>query len=126
VKAGDRMSRGLLVDDALVCDMLAERMQQPDCAGCVILDGFPRSVAQAEWRDKGHPSGLLTSGLSYAHRIFLLCSERNFPVTRNFGWSLLFLEAGYGISKENGFCKTSSSQTLFFLFPSGSGFPVSD
>ncbi len=52
VKAGDMMSRGLLVADDLVCDMLAERMQQPDCGGCVVLDGFPRSVAQAEWLDR--------------------------------------------------------------------------
>jgi adenylate kinase len=52
MKAGDMMSRGLLVADGLVCEMLAERMQEPDCAGCVILDGFPRSVAQAEWLDR--------------------------------------------------------------------------
>jgi adenylate kinase len=52
VQAGDIVSRGLLVADHLVCDLLAERMRQPDCAGCVILDGFPRSVAQAEWLDR--------------------------------------------------------------------------
>ncbi len=50
--AADMMSRGLLVADDLVCEMLAERMQHPDCAGCVVLDGFPRSVAQAEWLDQ--------------------------------------------------------------------------
>lgn len=49
LQAADMMSRGLLVADGLVFEMPPERMQHPDCAGCVILDGFPRSVAQAEW-----------------------------------------------------------------------------
>ena len=48
-KAGDVISRGLLVDDELVCNMIAERVGQPDCAGGLILDGFPRSLKQAQW-----------------------------------------------------------------------------
>lgn len=51
-EAGDMISRGLLVSDELVCEMLAERMQDEDFTGCVILDGFPRSVAQAEWLER--------------------------------------------------------------------------
>jgi adenylate kinase len=49
VKASEMMNRGKLVADDLVCDMLADRMQQSDCKSCVILDGFPRSVEQAKW-----------------------------------------------------------------------------
>jgi adenylate kinase len=49
VKASEMMSCGKLVADDLVCDMLADRMQQSDCQSCVILDGFPRSVEQAKW-----------------------------------------------------------------------------
>ena len=42
------MSRGELVPDELVIDMLLERIGRPDAEGGFILDGFPRTVAQAE------------------------------------------------------------------------------
>src|SRR5262250_154805 len=42
------MKAGKLVPDAIMIDMIAERIEQPDCARGVILDGFPRTVRQAE------------------------------------------------------------------------------
>jgi adenylate kinase len=45
------MDRGELVPDAVTIDMLLERLAQPDAAGGVLLDGFPRNVAQAEALD---------------------------------------------------------------------------
>ena len=42
------MSRGELVPDELVIDMLLERIGRPDAEDGFILDGFPRTVAQAE------------------------------------------------------------------------------
>ena len=50
-KAKAVMDAGKLVSDDLVCDMVSERVARPDCARGYILDGFPRTVKQAEWLD---------------------------------------------------------------------------
>ena len=46
-KAQVFMDRGLLVPDELVIDMVGERLGDDDCGDGYILDGFPRTVAQA-------------------------------------------------------------------------------
>jgi len=45
------MARGELVSDDLVCTMVGERLSQPDCERGYVLDGFPRTAAQAGWLD---------------------------------------------------------------------------
>ena len=47
----DVLSRGDLVTDVLVNDMVTERLARPDVNRGFILDGFPRTVGQAEWLD---------------------------------------------------------------------------
>jgi len=42
------MNKGQLVPDEVVWDLVADRLAQPDAAGGVLFDGFPRSVRQAE------------------------------------------------------------------------------
>jgi adenylate kinase len=51
-KAGDVMERGELVPDELVIGLIAERMDQDGKAPGFILDGFPRTIAQAEALDQ--------------------------------------------------------------------------
>ena len=50
-KAKTYMDQGLLVPDELVCDLVVDRVQQDDCAKGYILDGFPRTIPQAEALD---------------------------------------------------------------------------
>jgi adenylate kinase len=50
-KAGDIMKRGELVPDTLVINLIAERLDQDGSGRGFILDGFPRTIAQAEALD---------------------------------------------------------------------------
>jgi adenylate kinase len=51
-KARTYMERGDLVPDEVVIDMVLERVGEPDCAAGFVLDGFPRTVPQAEALDR--------------------------------------------------------------------------
>jgi adenylate kinase len=48
MKARDFMDRGELVSDGLMTRIVEERLSQKDCAAGFVLDGFPRTIAQAE------------------------------------------------------------------------------
>ena len=47
-KAKEYMDRGDLVPDSLIMDIMESRLQEPDCQNGFILDGFPRTIPQAE------------------------------------------------------------------------------
>jgi len=48
------MDAGNLVSDALILDLVKQRIAEPDCAGGFLFDGFPRTIAQAEaLKDQG-------------------------------------------------------------------------
>lgn len=51
-KAKTYMDQGLLVPDELVVDLVVDRVQQGDCKNGYVLDGFPRTIPQAEALDK--------------------------------------------------------------------------
>jgi adenylate kinase len=58
--AAGYMNRGALVPDDVIIGMIAERLRQPDAARGFLLDGFPRTIAQAEGlerllKDLGQP-----------------------------------------------------------------------
>ena len=51
-KAKTYMDQGLLVPDELVVDLVVDRVNQEDCSKGYVLDGFPRTIPQAEALDK--------------------------------------------------------------------------
>lgn len=51
IKAKTYMDQGLLVPDELVVDLVVDRVKQEDCANGYVLDGFPRTIPQAEALD---------------------------------------------------------------------------
>lgn len=48
LKAKSYMEQGLLVPDELTCDLVVDRIVQDDCKNGYVLDGFPRTIPQAE------------------------------------------------------------------------------
>ena len=87
-KAKRVMERGDLVSDDLVNGMVADRIKQPDCDRGFVLDGFPRTVAQAEWLDRelakkaGDRKPMVVVGVdvSYNQLLQRLTGRRTCPV----------------------------------------------
>jgi adenylate kinase len=52
LEAKSYMDAGQLVPDAVVLDMLVQRVARPDCQAGYLLDGFPRTLAQAQALDR--------------------------------------------------------------------------
>lgn len=74
------MSRGDLVSDDVVLNIIADRIIQKDCTNGFILDGFPRTVAQAEGLEKM----MAEKGLSLSH-VFCLNVNDDVVVDRQSG-----------------------------------------
>jgi adenylate kinase len=53
IQAKAYMDRGELVPDNLTIPMVLNRIEEPDCVRGVLLDGFPRTISQAQALDKG-------------------------------------------------------------------------
>ena len=52
-KAKTYMDQGLLVPDELTCDLVVDRIQQPDAANGYVLDGFPRTIPPGRVLNRG-------------------------------------------------------------------------
>lgn len=58
------MDQGALVPDELTCDLVMDRIQQDDCKNGFVLDGFPRTIPQAEALDAA--LGKINEKMDYA------------------------------------------------------------
>ena len=85
--ADDLMKQGKLVPDTLVNEMVAARLAEPDTARGFILDGFPRTLPQANWLDgrlSAHSGSLPVVAVSiqvdYTQLLRRVTGRRNCPV----------------------------------------------
>jgi adenylate kinase len=87
VQAKQLMDEGKLVPDDLVNQMVAERLEQPDTVRGYILDGYPRTLAQAQWLDQrlaaANPPGLpliaVSIQVSYTQLLRRITGRRSCP-----------------------------------------------
>jgi adenylate kinase len=86
-EAKEIMSRGELVPDSMVNEMVAIRLLEPDTARGYILDGFPRTLGQAKWLDgrlAAQPESLPVVAVSiqvnYNQLLRRITGRRNCPV----------------------------------------------
>jgi adenylate kinase len=85
--AKEVMGRGELVPDSLVDDMVAARLRAPDTKRGYILDGFPRTLGQADWLDgqlalnpKSLPVIAVSIQVDYNQLLRRITGRRNCPV----------------------------------------------
>ncbi len=83
--AKEIMARGELVPDSLVEEMADLRLREPDTANGYILDGFPRTLPQAEWLDnrlagQSLPVVAVSIRVDYNQLLRRITGRRNCPV----------------------------------------------
>ena len=111
-KAKTYMDQGLLVPDELTCDLVVDRIKQDDCKNGFILDGFPRTIPQAEALD----AALSKMGEKMDYAIDVDVPDEN--IVRRMGGRRVCLNCGatYHIvsipTKVEGICDKCSSEVV--------------
>jgi adenylate kinase len=110
LKARAVMERGELVSDELVNAMVAARLSEPDAKRGFILDGYPRTVAQAEFLDRelksGRPAVVISVDVSYNQLLQRLTGRRSCPVDGRI-YNIYFQPP-----KEHGVCDICGTQLI--------------
>ena len=111
-KAKEYMDKGLLVPDELVVDLVIDRFKEDDCANGHVLDGFPRTIPQAEALDKA----LTAIGETIDYAINVEVPDENIINRMSGRRACVGCGATYHIiyspTKEEGKCDTCGSELI--------------
>lgn len=111
-KAKQYMDKGELVPDELTCDLVMDRIQQDDCKNGFVLDGFPRTIPQAEALD----AALNKIGQKMDFAVDVDVPDEN--IINRMGGRRACLSCGatyhivYNPTKEEGICDACGAQTV--------------
>lgn len=111
-KAKEFMDQGLLVPDELTCDLVMDRIQQDDCKNGFVLDGFPRTIPQAEALD----AALSRIGQKMDYAIDVDVPDEN--IVNRMGGRRACLSCGatyhveFNPTKAEGICDACGAQTV--------------
>lgn len=111
-KAKEYMDQGLLVPDELTCDLVMDRIQQDDCKNGFVLDGFPRTIPQAEALD----AALSKIGQKMDYAIDVDVPDEN--IVNRMGGRRACLSCGatyhveFNPTKAEGICDACGAQTV--------------
>ena len=111
-KAKEYMDQGMLVPDELTCDLVMDRIAQDDCTKGFVLDGFPRTIPQAE----ALTNALNKIGQSMDYAIDVDVPDENIVNRMSGRRACLNCGATYHIvfnpTKEEGVCDTCGNETV--------------
>ncbi len=111
-KAKTFMDQGLLVPDELVVDLVVDRVNQEDCKKGYVLDGFPRTIPQAEALDKA----LAAQGQKMDYAIDVDVPDQN--IVQRMGGRRACVGCGatyhleYAAPKKEGICDTCGAELI--------------
>lgn len=111
-KAEEYMNQGMLVPDELTCDLVMDRIAQEDCTNGFVLDGFPRTIPQAE----ALTNALIKAGQSMDYAIDVDVPDENIVNRMSGRRACLNCGATYHLvfhpTKTEGVCDTCGNPTV--------------
>jgi len=112
IKANEYISRGQLVPDDVTIQIVKDRIFQKDCSNGFILDGFPRTLKQAEELDK-----ILEQHSDKIDRVLNICIEEQVVINRLSGRRVCSVcgtsyHIFYNPPDKNGLCKECNGELI--------------